>query len=75
MERQKLIERMDIALQKMIDKGYQYHHSYYSLQAKRDAIANGVNYKLIDVTEEVIGKCGELFSRISRNYKLIKFDC
>ena len=68
-----IIDRIDKALLKMEEKGYSNHISYKRLLAKKELILSGVDFTLVDVTEEVIGSCGKLFAQISRNYKLTSF--
>lgn len=74
MDTKKIIKRIDKALLKMEEKGYQNHVSYQRLSEKKELILKGCSFTLVDVTEEVIGSCGKLFVNISRYYKLTNFN-
>jgi len=53
-----ILNKIDRALERMIERGYGTHPSFLSLKSKRDAIASGCKYTVIDVTTELIGGFG-----------------
>ncbi|HHU98059.1 MAG TPA: hypothetical protein GXX67_12505 [Petrimonas sp.] len=54
------IKKINLALNRMRQKGYGNHPAYKNLKRKRNAIANGAEYKIHNVAPELIGGFGAL---------------
>jgi|GEM_PF-4936899 len=63
--RQNLLNQIDQALERMIQKGDDKTLSFLSLQSKRKAIANGVEYKITNIAPELIGGFGAMIATVN----------
>lgn len=54
------INKINLALNRMQEKGYENHPAYHDLKRERDAIANGAEYKIHNVAPELIAGFGAL---------------
>ena len=69
-----ILRRIDVALLRMEQAGHKDTARYRSLKTKRDRVASGDDYTVVDVIEETIRAVGGLLAIISRTNRMTKLD-
>ena len=66
MNRKQLIEELEKALERMEKRGSKGNIHYKRLKAKKEAVEEGKEYKIVDRTKELIGEVGALIPNANK---------